>query len=52
GLALTLSLMIIEGEIGLWQIGANVRTTMADALILTVFATVPAPVALWLYRLI
>jgi tetratricopeptide (TPR) repeat protein len=51
-LGLTLSVMIIEGEFGLWQIGANVQTTITDALILMVFATLPVPLALWLYRLI
>jgi tetratricopeptide (TPR) repeat protein len=51
-LALTLSLVIIEGEFGLWQIGADVQTTVTDALILIVFATLPVLLALWLYRLI
>lgn len=51
-LALTLSVMIIEGEFGLWQIGANVQTTIIDALIIMAVATLPVLLSLWLYRLI
>lgn len=52
GLGLILSLVIIEGELVFWLIGADVQTTVDDALILAVFATLPVPVVFWLYRLI
>jgi tetratricopeptide (TPR) repeat protein len=52
GLALTVSLVIIEGEWRLWRTGAGAQTTIADALILAVFATLPVFLALWLYRLV
>jgi tetratricopeptide (TPR) repeat protein len=50
GVALTLSLAIIEGELVLSRAGT--QTTISDALIIVAVATLPVPLALWLYRLI
>jgi tetratricopeptide (TPR) repeat protein len=52
GLGLTLSLTIIEGELRLMRTGANVQTTITDAVVLAVFATSPILLTLWFYRFI
>lgn len=51
-LALAVSTMIIETDFELWRAGANVQTSLRDALILTAGATLPIPLFLWLYRFI
>ena len=50
GLALVLSLSIIEGEFDLWRIGADAQTALIDGVILLAFATLPILLPLWLYR--
>jgi tetratricopeptide (TPR) repeat protein len=52
GMALVLTLMIVEGEVLLPWTGVSTRIDLVDGLILFAAATLPVPTALWLYRLI
>jgi tetratricopeptide (TPR) repeat protein len=52
GLALTLTLLVVEGELAFFLTGANVQTTTLNVLILMAAASLPVLLSLWIYRLI
>jgi tetratricopeptide (TPR) repeat protein len=52
GLALTLTLLVVEGELAFFLTGANVQTTTVNVLILMAGASLPVLLSLWIYRFI